>query len=121
MTIGACHLMSKAAGNSASTQSSAFGRSRRDPASASAAPDQNPALSDRANAPRGLSPRGRYTVAALAATLIQQPRKTPSSQRGGTGARAIAIAVTASATTLDPQARRGADASARPSVAPTSA
>src|SRR5882762_4130866 len=104
------------AGKNINTNGSAFSRSSRDPDTEITALAQTPTLTDNANARRALSPRTRCTVVAVAITLIQQPRKTPSSQPWGTYQKARAPNVAKSASKLGAQALRRVNVSARPSA-----
>src|SRR4051812_13448770 len=81
---------SHAAGRKINTQGRASSTSNCDPDAALAVAPQKPALSDIANVAAGAGSRLRWTIAAVAPILIQQPRKAPSSQLRGNGKRPAA-------------------------------
>src|SRR5580704_16304632 len=114
--IEAYLLTTHAAGRKINTQGSALSRSNFDPDRETTALAQTAALSDKAIAAHVLSPRPRCTLAAVAITLIQQAKKTPSSHVWGTRTKAPAPRVAKRASKLGLQARRGENASARPSA-----
>lgn len=119
--IGMCRPTSHAAGTHASTYGSVLSKPVGEPANAIPAPDQMPALNDAAIATRGTIARGRCTTAALAATEIQPPRKTPSIQLAGTPNKAMTVDVVASTSRCAAHVRFGAKASDSPSATHTSA
>ena len=73
------------AGETIAKHGSAFSRSRRDPDREVTALAQMPASTDRASAANMLSLRTNCTLAAVAITASQQPKKTPSNQAWGAG------------------------------------
>src|SRR3954466_8713309 len=75
------------AGTTINEHGTAFTKSNREPDTESTAVAQIPASTDSTTAANRPSPRRRYTLASVAMTAIQQPRKTPSSQARGTGKR----------------------------------
>src|SRR4051794_5790782 len=109
------------AGHSISTHGSASTSSRRDPEKWVTALAQAPALIERMSAARKVILGKSCRLPAVAITLIQQPRKAPSSQALGTGMTVSVASVESSKRTLGAQALRGANASARPRAAQSSA
>lgn len=104
-TIGMRRPTIHAAGKQASTYGSVLSKPAGEPVNAIAAPDQMPALNDRTLVVAAL---GRCTPEAVAATEIQQPRKTPSAQLAGTPSKAMIIDVVASTSRFAAQVRFGA-------------
>src|SRR4051812_35825159 len=113
--IEARRATSQEAGSTRRGQGSALMRARGEPDRSTTALAHMAALKDRASVPGMLRPRGRWTRAAVTATLIQHPRKAVSSQSRGTVTNDNAASVATKSKRLHALARAGANASASPS------